>query len=85
MANPSRSESQRTWLEIDHLTYIPTAISNPHIHFIGTNNKQNKRCYNMLVYAPLNKAPAFTIIWYNGQWHECYSEAKTYRPFLGPV
>ena len=39
----------------------------------------------MLVYAPPSKAPAFAIVWYNNQWHECYSEAKTYRPFLGPV
>ena len=65
-------------LEIDHLTYIPTAISNPNIHFVEAANKQNKRCYDMLVYAPPNKAPAFAIVWYNGQWHECYSEAKTY-------
>ncbi len=85
MANPSRSESQRTWLEVDHLTYIPASILNPHIHFIEANNKQNKRHYDVLVYAPPNKAPAFAVIWYNGQWHECYSEAKTYKPFLGPI
>ena len=72
-------------LEIDHLTYIPTAISNPNIHFVKAANKQNKRCYDMLVYAPPNKAPAFAIVWYNGQWHECYSEARTYKPFLGPI
>ena len=39
----------------------------------------------MLVYVPLNKAPAFAVVWYNGQWHKCYSEAKTYKPFLGPI
>ena len=78
MANPSGSESQRTWLEIDHLTYIPTAITNLHIHFVEADNKQNKRHYNVLVYAPPNKAPAFAVVWYNHQWHECYSEARTY-------
>jgi len=85
MANPSGSESQRMWLEIDHLTYIPLTISNPHIHFVEVNDKQNKRRYDMLVYMPPNKAPAFTVVWYNNQWHECYSKAKTYRPFLGPI
>ncbi len=85
MANPSGSESQRTWLEVDHLTYILSTISNPHIHFVEADNKQNKRHYDVLVYAPPNKAPAFAIVWYNRQWHKCYSEAKTYRPFLGPV
>src|SRR6266853_4982733 len=85
MANPSGSESQQMWLEIDHLTYIPAALSNPHIHFVEANNKQNKRHYDVLVYAPPNKAPAFAVIWYNRQWHECYSEAKTYKPFLGPI
>ena len=73
------------WLKVDHLTYIPASISNLHIHFVDADNKQNKRHYNMLVYAPPNKAPAFAVIWYNGQWHECYSEARTYRPFLGPI
>ena len=73
------------WLEVDHLTYIPASISNPHIHFVDTDNKQNKRHYDVLVYAPLNKAPAFAVVWYNGQWHECYSEARTYKPFLGPI
>src|SRR6266851_5316326 len=85
MANPSGSESQRTWLEVDHLTYILSTISNPHIHFVEANNKQNKRHYDVLVYAPPSKAPAFAVIWYNNQWHECYSEAKTYQPFLGPI
>src|SRR5216683_780009 len=85
MANPSGSESQCMWLEVNHLTYIPSAISNPHIHFVEANNKQNKRHYDVLVYAPSNKAPAFAVIWYNGQWHKCYSEVKTYKPFLGPI
>ncbi len=39
----------------------------------------------MLVYTPLNKAPTFAVVWYNHQWHECYSEARTYKPFLGPI
>ena len=39
----------------------------------------------MLVYAPPNKAPAFAVVWYNRQWHKCYSEARTYKPFLGPI
>ncbi len=39
----------------------------------------------MLVYVPPNKAPAFAVVWYDGQWHKCYSEAKTYKPFLGPI
>src|SRR5216683_5768359 len=85
MANPSGSKSKRTWLEINHLTYIPASILNPHIHFIEVNNPQNKRQYNVLVYAPPNKAPAFAVVWYNGQWHECYSKVKTYKPFLGPI
>ncbi len=73
------------WLEIDHLTYILTSISNPCIHFVEADNKQNKRHYNVLVYTPPNKAPAFAVVWYNGQWHECYSEAKTYKLFLRPI
>src|SRR6266851_4153639 len=73
------------WLEIDHLTYIPASILNLHIHFIKADNKQNKRCYDMLVYTPPNKALAFAVVWYNGQWHECYSKARTYKPFLGPI
>ncbi len=77
-ANPSGTESQRTWLEIDHLTYIPSTLTNPHIHFVEANNPQNKRRYDVLVYAPPSKAPAFAVIWYNHQWHECFSEAKTY-------
>src|SRR5712671_5552992 len=85
MANPSGSESQRMWLDIDHLTYIPTAISNPNIHFMDANNKQNKRQYNLLVYAPEGKAQPYTVVWHNGNWHKCYSEARTYRPFLGPI
>ncbi len=72
-------------LEINHLTYIPTSISNPNIHFVDANNKQNKRCYDVLVYAPLGKAQPYAVVWYNGQWHKCYSEARTYRPFLGPI
>jgi len=24
-------------------------------------------------------------VWYNGNWHECYSEARTYKPFLRPI
>ncbi len=84
MANPSRSESQRTWLEIDHLTYISAAITNLNIHFIDTNNKQNKRQCDVLVYTPPGKAQPYTVVWHDRLWHECYSEARTYRPFLGP-
>jgi len=62
MANPSGNESQQMWLEIDHLTYIPASISNLHIHFVKADNKQNKRQYNVLVYTPLSKAPAFAVV-----------------------
>ena len=65
--------------------YIPTSISNSYIHFVEASNPQNKRWYNMLVYAPPSKALAFAVVWYNGQWHKCYSEAKTYKLFLGPA
>ncbi len=39
----------------------------------------------MLVYAPPGKAQPYAVVWYNGQWHKCYSKARTYRPFLGPI
>ena len=39
----------------------------------------------MLVYALEGKAQPYTVVWYNRHWHECYSEARTYKPFLEPI
>ncbi len=39
----------------------------------------------MLVYTPNRKVKPYTVVWYNGHWHECYSEPRTYRLFLGPI
>ena len=78
MAGSSESKSQKTWLEIDHLTYIPSYITNDNIHLVEANNKQNKRRYNILVYVPEGKCKPYAVVWYNNQWHECYSESWTY-------
>ena len=67
------------------MTYIPTAISNLNIHFVDANNKQNKRCYDLLVYTLEGKAQPYTVVWHNRNWHKCYSEARTYKLFLGSI
>ncbi len=73
------------WLEINHLTYIPASISNLNIQFMEANDKQNKRWYDILVYTLEGKLKLYTVVWYNGHWHECYSKPRTHRPFLGPI
>src|SRR6266853_92238 len=62
----------------------PSNFSNPNIRFVDTNNKQNKRQYNVLVYIPSGKCKPYSVVWYSNQWHKCYSEARTYKPYLGP-
>jgi len=39
----------------------------------------------VLVYTPEGKAQPYAVVWYNNHWHKCYSKARTYRPFLGPI
>jgi len=39
----------------------------------------------VLVYTLEGKDQLYAIVWYNGNWHKCYSEARTYKPFLGPI
>jgi len=84
MASSNISKSQNTWLKVNHLTYIPPYLSNENIRLVEANNKQNKRHYNVLVYIPSRKHKPYTVVWHNNQWHECYSKARTYRPYLGP-
>ncbi len=84
MANISTNEGQPIWLKITSLTYIPPYLTNENIQLIEANDKQNKRRYNILVYVPNEKHKPYVVVCHNNQWHKCYSEAKTYRPYLGP-
>ncbi len=64
---------------------LAQVVTNPNIHFVDANDKQNKRQYDMLIYTPKGKAKPYAVVQYNGNWHECYSEARTYQPFLEPI
>jgi len=39
----------------------------------------------VLVYTPPKKAQLYIVVWYDGNWHECYAKAQTYKPFLEPI
>ena len=72
------------WLYHDEVAHFPAHTRNPHIQQVEANHRLNKQGYEVLVYQPLDNSKPLTVVQYEGHWHKCPAEAKTYRPFLGP-
>jgi len=41
---------------------LAQVVTNPNIHFVDANDKQNKRQYDMLIYTPKGKAKLYAVV-----------------------
>ena len=74
-----------TWLTREQAGFLPTHITNPHVHRVSKYDAGNKLGYPFLIYVNDDNGPPFSVVWYNNQWHECLHDQRSREPFLGKV